>query len=58
MSLGTKNAKKGEKNKILSNVFVTIQKIIPVIDPITRCSGFEKAVLATKLIELGIFNFG
>ncbi|HJS63388.1 MAG TPA: hypothetical protein VJ767_00850 [Nitrososphaeraceae archaeon] len=50
--------KKVKKNKILSNVFVTIQKTIPVIEPIIRCSGFEKAVLATKLIELGIFNFG
>lgn len=58
MSLGTKNAKKGEKNKILSNVFVITRKTIPVIEPIIRCSGFEKAVLATKLIELGIFNFG
>jgi hypothetical protein len=34
MSLGTWNAKKGEKNKMLSNMFVTIQKTIPVIDPI------------------------
>ena len=58
MSLGTQNAKKGEKNKIQSNVFVTTQKTIPVIDPIIRYSGFEKAVLATKLIEISIFNFG
>jgi hypothetical protein len=39
-------------------MFVTIQKTKPVIDPIIRCSGFEKADLATNLIELGIFNFG
>jgi hypothetical protein len=36
MSLGTWNAKKGEKNRILSNVFVTIQNTIPAIDPIIR----------------------
>ena len=58
MSLGTWNAKKGEKNRILSNVFVTTQNTIPAIDPIIRWSGFEKADLATKLVELGIFNFG
>ena len=50
--------KKVKKNKILSNVFVTNQKTIPVIDPMIRCRGFEKAVLANTLIELGIFNFG
>lgn len=33
MSFGTWNAKKGEKNKILSKVFVTTQKTIPVSDP-------------------------
>jgi hypothetical protein len=27
---------------------------MPVIDPIITCSGFEKAVLATNLIELSI----
>jgi hypothetical protein len=27
---------------------------MPVIDPIITCSGFEKAVLATSLIELSI----
>ena len=54
MSFGTWNAKKGEKNKILSNVFVTTQKTMPVIYPIIPFSGFEKAVLATNLIELSI----
>lgn len=57
MSFGTWNAKKGEKNKILSNEFVTTQKTMPVIDPMMVCIGFEKAVFTTRLIELNIFNF-
>ena len=57
MSFGTQKAKKGEKNKILSNVFVTTQKTIPVIDPIMMFIGFEKAVFITRPIELNIFNF-
>ena len=57
MSFGTWNAKKGEKNKILSNVFVTTQKTIPVTDPMMMCIGFEKAVFRTRLIELNGFNF-
>ena len=36
ISLGTQNAKKGEKNRILSKVFVTIQKTNPAIDAIMR----------------------
>jgi hypothetical protein len=57
MSFGTWKAKKGEKNKILSNVFVTTQKTIPVIDPMNICIGFEKAVFITRQIELSRFNF-
>lgn len=57
ISLGTWKAKKGEKNNMLSNMFVTTQITTPVIDPIIMWIGFEKAVLRTRLIEFNIFNF-
>lgn len=57
MSFGTWNDKKGEKNKILSNMFVTTQKTIPATDPMMMLIGFEKAVFTTRLIELNRFNF-
>lgn len=57
ISLGTWKAKNGKKNKMLSNMFVTTQKTIPVIEPIMMWIWFEKAVFRTRLIELNRFNF-
>jgi hypothetical protein len=51
--------KKGEKKRILSNEFVTIQKIRPTTEAITTYTynGFEKAVLVIEAMEYAIFIF-
>jgi len=44
--------RQGEKNRSLSNVFISIQKAKPVIDDIMIYIGFEKTIFATKMIVL------